>query len=557
MTNWDTAVDFVVAGSGGGGFVAALAAADAGLETVLLEKQGIVGGSTGMSGGVVWLPNNPLMREDGVADSHADGLAYFEDVVGDVGPASSPERRETFLTAGTEMVNFLRHKGIRFIRCPGYSDYYSSHRGGNAAGRSIEPTPFDSHQLGEWHDKVMPGMARGIGLVVKTNELRSIQYYNRTSKSLLTAARVWLRTMISRLRRQDLLTNGSSLIAQMLKATLAANVPVWTNASLDDLVVEDGRVVGVQVKRDGQVVSIQARRGVLLAAGGFARNAEMRHKYSGDQPNDATWTFSNAGDTGEALQAAIALGAKTDLMDEAWWLPSAFAPALARSTLSQARQRPGTILVNAAAQRFVNESNSYVEVGKAMYANGGVPAWLIFDDAYRRRYVNTQPLPGRLPKEWVDSGALKKSDTITDLAAQMDVDPLALVKTVERFNAHARQGQDPDFGRGESAYNKCLGDPGYKINPALGPIDRGPFYAAQIVPADVGTCGGLITNEHAQVLDNADRPIPGLYATGNITATVMGRKYLGAGASIANSMVFGFVAAGHVAGQSRQAKADQ
>ena len=547
MTSWDKVVDFVIVGSGGGGFTAALAAAEAGLDAVLLEKQAVVGGSTGMSGGVVWLPNNPLMREDGVTDSHAAGLAYFEAVVGEVGPASSTERREAFLTEGAEMVNLLRRKGVRFVRCPGYSDYYSSHPGGSAAGRSIEPTPFDAHRLGEWSDKVMPGMARSIGLVVKTNELRSIQYYNRSLKSLSVAARVWLRTRISRARRQDLLTNGSALIAQMLQATLAGPVPVWTRTGLEDLVVEDGRVAGVRVNKDGEVLQIQARRGVLLAAGGFARNAEMRQKYSGDQPNDASWTFSNPGDTGEALATAMTLGAKTDLMDEAWWLPSALDPVLARSTLSQGRQRPGTMLVNSKAQRFVNESNSYVEVGKAMYASGGVPAWLIFDDAYRRRYVNTQPFPGTLPKEWVSSGALKKAATIEDLAGQTELDPQALRQTVDRFNTNARQGQDPDFGRGASAYNRCLGDPGYKLNPALGPIDKGPFYAAQIVPADVGTCGGLITNEHAQVLDDADHPIPGLYATGNITATVMGRKYLGAGASIANSMVFGYVAARHAA----------
>jgi 3-oxosteroid 1-dehydrogenase len=292
---------------------------------------------------------------------------------------------------------------------------------------------------------------------------------------------------------------------------------------------------------------IEARQGVLLAAGGFARNAEMRHKYSGEQPNEAQWTYANPGDTGEALATAMKLGAKTDLMDEAWWLPATAAALLAGSTLSQARQRPGSILVNSAGRRFVNESNSYVEVGKAMYANGGVPCWLIVDDAYRRRYVTVQPFPGRFPKKWVEDGALKKADTIEGLAAQMGVDPTALRQTVERFNAGARQGQDPDFGRGQSAYNACLGDPGYKTNPALGPIEKGPFYAAEVIPADVGTCGGLITNEHAQVLDNADRPIPGLYATGNITATVMGRKYLGAGASIANSMVFGFVAARHAA----------
>jgi 3-oxosteroid 1-dehydrogenase len=547
MTTWDHSFDFVVAGSGGGGFVAALKAADAGLEVVLIEKQGVVGGSTGMSGGVVWLPDNPLMREQGVPDSHDAGLAYFEDVVGDVGPASSPQRRETFLTAGSAMITFLRAKGVAFVRCPGYSDYYSGHKGGSPQGRSLETAPFDSHRLGEWDGKVIPGMARGIGFVVRTNELRSIQYYNRSIGSLGIAARVWVRTQLAKLRGQDLLTNGSGLIGHMLLATLTAKVPIWTETGLQDLIVEDGRVRGVRVTRDGQTLTIEGRRGVLLSAGGFAHNAEMRHKYSGDQPNDAQWSISNPGDTGEVLQTAISLGAKTDLMDEAWWLPLTASPVLAASTIGQARQRPGAIFVNNAGRRFVNEANSYVEIGKAMYANDAVPAWLIFDDAYRRRYVNSQPFPGTLPRVWIDSGAIRKSDTIEGLGAQIGLDPKTLGQTLDRFNTNARQGLDPDFQRGASAYNACLGDPGYKINPALGPLDRAPFYATQIVPADVGTCGGLVTDEHSRVLDDADQPIPGLYATGNITATVMGRKYLGAGASIANSMVFGYVAAQHAA----------
>lgn len=551
MTSWDTSVDLVIIGSGGGGFAAAVKAADAGLRALVVEKQAVVGGSTAMSGGVIWLPNNPLMREEGVADSMADGLAYFDDVVGDVGPASSLARREAFLTEGSEMVDFLRARGLHLVRCPGYSDYYPNHRGGNAAGRSIEPVPYDARELGEWQHKVQPGMAKGIGLVAKTNEIRSIQYYNRSAGSFAIAARVWLRTMAARARGQDLLTNGAALIAQLLNTTLAMSVPVWTETRLDELVVDGDRVVGVRLTRgDGSSVAVDATRGVLLAAGGFARNPAMRRKYGAAQPNEAEWTVSNPGDTGEALETAMALGARTDLMDEAWWLPSPVDPNLAGSTLNAARQRPGAIFVNAAGERFCNESNSYVEVGKAMYANDGVPCWVIHDDGYRRRYAAAKSLPGRLPAKWIESGALKRADTIEGLATQIGVDPAALGRTVSRFNENAKRGLDPDFGRGQSAYNICLGDPGYKPNAALGPLDRAPFYAAAIYPSDVGTCGGLVTDEHARVLTESSAPIPGLYATGNITATVMGRKYLGAGASIANTMVFGYVAAKHAAASS-------
>ncbi len=231
MATWDHSADLVIVGSGGGALVAALAAAEAGLRPLVVEKQPLVGGSTAMSGGVVWLPNNPVMRADGVADSHEAGLAYLADAVGDVGPASSLQRREAFLTAGSQMVSFLQREGVQLIRCPGYSDYYPNHQGGNAEGRSIEPVPFDARKLGEWHDKIMPGMARYIGLAVKTNEMRSLQYYNRAPKPFVIAGRAWLRTRVARLRGQELLTNGASLIAQVVAALLRRDVPIWTGAA--------------------------------------------------------------------------------------------------------------------------------------------------------------------------------------------------------------------------------------------------------------------------------------------------------------------------------------
>ncbi len=214
---WDKSVDLLIAGSGGGGMVAALAAIDAGIDPLVVEKQGLIGGSTGMSGGMVWLPNNPLMRAEGIPDSHEDGLAYFDDVVGDIGAASSPARRETFLTAGYEMIDLLLRKGVRLVRCPGWSDYYPNHKGGNAAGRSVEGVPYDSAALGDWSDKVQPSMAKNYGFVVKTNELRSVQYFNRSPKAFAVALRVFLRTNIAKLRRRDLMTNGASFIGQILK----------------------------------------------------------------------------------------------------------------------------------------------------------------------------------------------------------------------------------------------------------------------------------------------------------------------------------------------------
>jgi 3-oxosteroid 1-dehydrogenase len=552
---WDRSVDLLIAGSGGGGMVAALAALDCGLAPLIVEKQALVGGSTGLSGGMVWLPNNPLMRAEGVADSHEDGLAYLANVVGDIGAASSPARREMFLTAGYEMLDFLLRKGVRLERCPGWSDYYPNHKGGNAAGRAVEAIPFDAAELGSWSDKVQPALGRTYGFVVKTNELRSVQYFNRAPRAFAVASRVFARTVAARIRRRQILTNGASLIAQMLKVLIElgdGEPPLWTGAAMEDLIVEDGRVVGARVVRDGVAVAVEARKGVLLAAGGFGHNADMRRRYSGEQPNEAQWSIANAGDTGEVLQTAMRLGAKTDLLDEAWWLPSVFIAngGAAAASLGSGRQRPGAIYVDSTGRRFCNESNSYVEVGKAMYANKAVPCWMIFDEGYVRRYVaGTNPLKHRLPLELIERGAVKRADTVAELAREIDVPADRLAETISRFNRFAAKGLDPDFGRGQSAYNDCLGDPGYRPNASVGPLDRAPYYATKVYPADVGTCGGVITNEHAQVLDEHDRVIDGLYATGNITATVMGRTYLGAGGSIANTMVFGYVAARHAAGR--------
>ncbi|AGP64167.1 3-ketosteroid-delta-1-dehydrogenase [Mycobacterium intracellulare subsp. yongonense 05-1390] len=550
-------MDLLIAGSGGGGMVAGLAALDCGLEPLIIEKQSLVGGSTGLSGGIVWLPNNPLMRADGIADSHEDGLAYLADVVGDIGAASSPERRETFLRAGHEMINFLTRKGVRLIRCAGWSDYYPNHKGGNASGRAVEGIPFDAAQLGDWRDKVQPPLAKNYGYVVLTNELRSVQYFNRSPRAFAVAARVFLRTAAARARRRQILTNGASLIGQMLKALMDlsdGHPPLWTNAAMADLVVEDGRVVGARIVRDGTPLHVEARKGVLLAAGGFGHNKEMRRRYSGDQPNEGQWSIANAGDTGEALEAAMRLGAKTDLLDEAWWLPSVFIAngGAVAASLGSGRQRPGAIYVDPSGRRFCNESNSYVEVGKAMYANKAVPCWMIFDEGYVRRYVTSaNPLKRNqpLPPELIESGAVKRAATIAELAGEIGLPADELARTIQRFNRYAAKGLDPDFGRGQSAYNDCLGDPGYRPNAAIGPLDTAPYYATRVLPSDVGTCGGVITNEHAQVLDQRDRVIEGLYATGNTTATVMGRTYPGAGASIASSMVFGYVAARHAAGK--------
>ncbi len=560
MVSEDESFDFVIVGSGGGGLVAALVAAEMGLKPVIIEKQSVVGGSTAMSGGILWIPNNPLMQAEGISDSFEDGLRYFDSVVGPPDAGSSLERRQSFLREGPEMLTFIQRKGVQLVRCEGYSDYYDDRPGGNARGRSVEGVPWDGHQLGAWYDKINPGMGRGLGMAVLTNEVRHLPVWNRSVISFRTTMRVAARTVSSRRRGQDLFTNGMSLMGQLTRLVVDARIPLWLDTAVEELVVEDGRVVGVRCQRNGVSVAVRGARGVLLSAGGFERNGEMRMKYSAaTQPSDGTWTMANMGNTGEVLAAAIALGAKVDYMDEAVWLPT---PRWELgSGLGVARQYARSIFVNKQGRRFCNESNSYVEVTRAMYANDAVPSWLIFDDKFRRRRVWARGmpelrnlksvLPGRMPEEFVRNGWIKKADTIGDLAAQLGIDPVKLGATVREFNQHAVTGQDPEFHRGESQYNRALGDPGDKANPAVGPINAPPYYATEIYAGDVGTAGGVVTDEHARVIDEADQPIPGLYATGNMTATVMGRYYLGAGASIANTAVFGYIAARHVGDQAQ------
>ncbi|ROO87534.1 3-oxosteroid 1-dehydrogenase [Actinocorallia herbida] len=558
MPAWDHHTDFLVVGSGGG-LAGAVTASAAGLDVLVVEKSAFLGGSLGISGGVLWLPDNPVMKRHGLEDSLENALDHFASVVGDaekIGPASSLARRRAYVTAGADMVRLLEKEGVEFALCDGNSDYYAEIPGVEGAvvnGRAIEATLYDTGRLGPLGRRLRPAIAAP--LVVRTAEAGALTLIRVSLRSLGKAVRIGARTAFAALRRKRMTSNGGALTAQLLDVLLRREVPIWTEASLEELVVEDGRVVGAVVKREERTVRVGTRAGVLIASGGFARNAGMRTRHGGGQPADGTYTLANPEDTGGPIGLAVELGAATDLMDEAWWVPVFHKLDGTLGMVLPERFRPGSIIVDGHGERYFNEAESAMEAGRQMYrrqaeTGAGVPSWLILDARHRARYLLGMMPPGITPKSWIERGLIKRADTIAGLAAKCGIPPETLKDTVERFNAFAADGVDQDFHRGRGAHERSQGDPTHGPNPCLGPVGKAPFYAVEIFPGDVGTSGGLLCDEHSRVLDGESLPIPGLYATGNATASVMGRAYPAGGASIGATCVFAHVAGEHAASVS-------
>lgn len=541
MKPWDHNADLVIVGSDGGSMCAALVARSLGYEPLILEKTGKVGGSTAMSGGILWIPDNPVMKRAGVDDSYERARTYLDSVVGDAGPASSSQRREAYLRTGPRMVEFLEKQGIKFSYCDGWSDYYDDYPGGQPRGRSLQGELFDARELGEWNAKLRRSPMPAIPLAYP--EFVQLDLMKRTARGVRALALLIVRSIGQAIRRTTLLNVGMAMQGRMLHASLRNHVPIWTEADVEELLTENGRVVGVRVRREGKLLDVQARAGVLLNSGGFSHNKAMREQYQ-PKPSSTQWTNANPGDTGEMIQQAQNLGAALDLMDESWWVPTSLPPDGQRFMHVSNLPKPHCIVVGSDGKRFVDEAVSYMEFGQTLYRHG-LPAWAILDARHRRNYFWGTTAAGVTPKEWLTSGYIKKAQTLDELAQLCHIDAKGLSETIERFNGFARNGRDEDFNRGGCAYGRHFGDPRNKPNPSLGTLEQAPFYAVQIVPGDVGTAGGLLTDEHARVLRSDGSAIDGLYATGNCTASVMGRTYPAAGASIGASFVFGYIAALH------------
>jgi 3-oxosteroid 1-dehydrogenase len=365
------------------------------------------------------------------------------------------------------------------------------------------------------------------------------------------------------LTRKDLVVRGQAFSGALRAGLGEAGVPVLLETPLEDLHLEDDVVTGVVVTSNGQQQVLRARHGVVLACGGFEQNAAMRKQYQ-REPIGSDWTVGAKANTGDGILVGERLGAALELMDDAWWGPSVPLTGGPWFCLAE-RALPGGIMVNARGERFMNESLPYVEAVHRMYGGEygrgtgpaeNIPCWMIIDQRYRNRYVFAGVPPRRpLPGRWYKSGVVKRAASIAELAKQIGVPVDVLSNTIERFNGFARNGKDPEFGRGDSGYDRYYGDPTVKPNPCLSPIDHGPFYAITMVPGDLGTKGGLRTDVHGRVLRTDGSVIEGLYAAGNVSSPVMGHTYAGPGATIGPALTFGYLAALHIVERaSRPAK---
>ncbi|KAF0963594.1 FAD-binding protein [Rhodococcus sp. T7] len=544
--NFDTTVDFLVVGSGGGGMAAAITAAHRGIDTLVIDKGATFGGSTAISGGGIWIPNAPTLRAKGVVDSR-ESIRRYLDIITEGTVAA--DRLDAFVDKGPELMELLdRSPHMKLYWVKGYSDYHPEYEGGRPLGRTIECMPFDTRALKEDEQFQRPNSMKGpLGLWVTSKDYHDLAMVKRTWKGRKASLVAAWRVASNVIRRRHMATGGRALVARMRMVLKDAGVPLWLKTSMTELIVDGtGAVVGVLAERDGQTVRIGARRGVLLATGGFDHNQDMRAQYLPRHgvPDVSAGAREN---TGDGIVAGQKLGAAVDLMDDAWWMPSVLHPMGAVIPLVSERCIPPSVIVNGHGERFTNESSPYVNFVHDQLDGGHVPAWFVMDTKAKSRYPFAQVLPGvPFPQGFYDSGVVHKADTLRDLAEKIGVKADSLVATVDRFNGFARTGTDEDFGRGDSAYDRYYGDP-TMTNPCLDEITQGPFYAIRCEAGDLGTKGGLVTDADARVLREDGSVIDGLYATGNTSASVMGNEYAGAGATIGPAMVFGYIAAQHAA----------
>ena len=562
--DFDHVVDVLVVGSGGGGMTAALKAKADGLDTLIVEKSPQFGGSTALSGGGIWVPGAPSQRRAGYTPEPDGVFDYLKRITGGL---VSDARLRAYVDEAPEMMDFLEKSSpwLEFVWKPGYADYYPELPGGSERGSTINVPAIDLRKLGDEERNLLTPLAlapRGIWFAPRDLRLFYQVRQNWRGKAVLLKL-IW-RMVKARVFGERMAAIGQSLMARMRLALRDHGIPLWLSAPMTELVTDlDGNVVGAVVERNGRAQRVGARRGVVLASGGFDHDMEWRRQHLPELEKD--WSFGNPAAMGDGIRAGEKVGGSTDLLDEAWWFPAMCWPDGRLQFMLNERMMPSQFVVNGAGRRFINEAAPYMDFAHAMIEGQRtgvehIPCWLITDLRSFHRYVvgGHLPIPKipfapvptgfTLPKAWLESGIVKQGATFEELATEIGVPPAELRRTAERFNALARAGHDDDFNRGDSAYDNYYGDPTLS-NPNLYPLSDGPYLAFQIILGDLGTSGGLRTDEFARVLRDDDSAIAGLYATGNVSAAVMGRSYAGAGATIGPAMTFGYVAAKHIAQQ--------
>ena len=550
----DTTVDLLVIGAGTG-MAAALTAHELGLSTLIVEKSSYVGGSTARSGGAFWVPANPVLAEAGSGDTLERGHTYVRTVVD--GTASA-ERGAAFVDEGSATVDMLRRTTpMKLFWAKGYADYHPELAGGSAVGRTCECRPFDLSVLGDERSRLRPGLME-VGLPMPTTgaDYKWLNLMLRVPhKGFPRIFRRLAQGIAGLAVKREYVAGGQAIAAGLFAGVLRAEIPVWTETSLVRLITENGRVTGAVLEQNGREVTVTATRGVVLAAGGFDHDMAMRRKYQSESLLDHE-SLGAESNTGDAIKIAQELGADLDLMDQAWWFPAVAPTHQGKPPLVMLAERslPGSFIVDQTGRRFTNESADYMSFGQLVLERerAGDPVesmWIVFDQKYRNSYVFAAGLFPRqpIPESWYTAGIAHRASTAEELAASMGVPVDELAETFRRFNENAAAGTDSEFGRGKSAYDRYYGDPTVEPNPNLRPLTHGPLYAVKMTLSDLGTCGGLRADERARVLREDGSSIDGLYAIGNTAANAFGHRYPGAGATIGQGLVFGYIAAHHAA----------
>lgn len=561
-------VDVLVVGSGAGGLATAVAAAHRRLSVLVAEKEPVFGGTTARSGGWMWIPCNAPAQRAGVQDSKDKARTYLHH---EAGAHFDADRVDAFLDAGPKAVEFFeQNTALQFDLGPTFADYHPTAPGGMDGGRSIVARPFDARGLGPEVRRLRPPLAEITVLGMMIGSGKELLHFFNVLRSPVSFAFVgqlfakYLRDVLLHGRPMRL-TNGNALVGRLAKSAFDKGVEIWTDSPVKRLIRDDtGRVTGAILHTRTGEVEVAARKGVVLAAGGFPQDALRRKELMPHAPSGHEHVSpAPPGNTGDGLRLGEAVGADLDttLPHAAAWVPIS-RPRRKDGTLGAFphfvdRSKPGVIAVTRSGRRFVNEAQSYHDFCQAMVKRcqeeGGpdaeLAAWFVADHRAFRKYglgfAKPAPVPyGHLIKD----GYLLRGATIADLARQIGADPVMMEAEVAEFNRYADRGEDPAFGKGSTSYNRSLGDPDHKPNPCVAPLAKGPFYAVRLYVGDLGTFAGLKTNGRAQVLDQDGRPVPGLYAAGNDAASIMGGNYPGGGITLGPAITFGWIAARDMAG---------